>query len=78
MFRIAWTKWRGYALVAAGWLDLVVESWLKPHDYNALIPVVRAAGGTIGDWSGGEDFSEGRLVAAATRQLYEQAVEALL
>ena len=67
----------GYALVAAGWLDLVVESGLKPHDYNALIPVVRAAGGTIGDWSGGEDFSEGRLVAAATRDLYEQAVEAL-
>ena len=35
----------GYARLAAGSLDLVIESGLKPHDYNALIPVVRAAGG---------------------------------
>jgi len=67
----------GYALVAAGQLDLVAESGLKPHDYNALIPVVRAAGGAIGDWKGGEDFSQGRVIAAATRELYEQAVETL-
>ncbi len=41
-------------------LDLVVESGLKPYDYNALIPVVRAAGGTIGDWRGSDDFGRGR------------------
>ena len=67
----------GYALVAAGKLDLVVESGLKPHDYHALIPVVRAAGGTIGDWAGGEDFSAGAVIAAATRELYEAAVKAI-
>jgi histidinol phosphatase-like enzyme (inositol monophosphatase family) len=65
----------GYALVAAGRLDLVVESGLKPHDYHALIPVVRAAGGTIGNWAGDEDFSEGKVIAAASRALYEEAVE---
>jgi histidinol phosphatase-like enzyme (inositol monophosphatase family) len=67
----------GYARVAAGSLDLVIESGLKPHDYNALIPVVRAAGGAIGDWEGGGDFSAGRVVAAATPELYFAAVEAL-
>ena len=67
----------GYALVAAGRLDLVIESGLKPHDYHALIPVVRAAGGMIGDWDGGDDFSAGAVIAAATRPLYEQAVEAM-
>jgi myo-inositol-1(or 4)-monophosphatase len=67
----------GYARLAAGSLDLVVESGLKPHDYNALVPVVRAAGGTIGDWEGGEDFSRGRVIAAAGRALYEEAVEAV-
>ncbi len=66
-----------YARLAAGTLDLVVEAGLKPHDYHALSPVVRAAGGTIGDWSGGDDFSEGRIVAAATRALYDEAVAAL-
>jgi len=63
-----------YARLAAGTLDLIVECGLKPHDYNALIPVIRAAGGVIGDWSGGEDFSAGTVIAAATRELYEEAV----
>ena len=67
----------GYARLAAGSLDLVVESGLKPYDYNALIPVVRAAGGAIGDWRGGQDFTPGRIIAAATQALYEEAVELL-
>jgi myo-inositol-1(or 4)-monophosphatase len=67
----------GYARLAAGSLDLVIETGLKPHDYNALIPVVRSAGGAIGDWEGGEDFSAGHIVAAATPELYEAAVELL-
>jgi histidinol phosphatase-like enzyme (inositol monophosphatase family) len=67
----------GYARVAAGSLDLVLEAGLKPHDYNALIPVVRAAGGAIGDWRGGDDFTQGQVIAAATPDLYAAAVEAM-
>jgi histidinol phosphatase-like enzyme (inositol monophosphatase family) len=64
----------GYARLAAGTIDLVIESLLKPHDYNALIPVVRAAGGVLGDWRGGEDFAAGKVIAAATPELFDQAV----
>jgi myo-inositol-1(or 4)-monophosphatase len=63
-----------YARLAAGTIDLVIESRLKPHDYNALIPVVRGAGGVIGDWRGGEDFSDGKVIAAATPELFDEAV----
>lgn len=66
-----------YARVATGDIDLVVENGLKPHDYDALVAVVRGAGGHIGDWSGGDDFLPGRVVAAASRQLYEAAIELL-
>jgi histidinol phosphatase-like enzyme (inositol monophosphatase family) len=66
-----------YARLAAGSLDLVVESGLKPHDYNALIPVIAGAGGHIGDWNGGDDFAAGQVVAAASRQLYNEAVALL-
>lgn len=66
-----------YARLAAGSIDLIVESGLKPYDYNALIPVVRGSGGVIGDWSGGSDFSGGRVVAAATQELFEQTIEGL-
>ena len=67
----------GYARLAGGGLDLVIESGLKPHDYHALMPVIRAAGGHVGDWRGGDDFTGGRLIAAATRELYEAAAELL-
>jgi len=66
-----------YARLAGGSIDLVIESGLKPHDYNALIPVIIGSGGHIGDWSGGQDFPAGKIVAAATRQLYEEAVRLL-
>jgi myo-inositol-1(or 4)-monophosphatase len=66
-----------YARLAAGSIDLVVETGLKPHDYNALIPVVRGSGGAIGNWSGGDDFTAGQIVAAATPDLFEEAVELL-
>ena len=64
-----------YARLAAGSLDLVVECGLKPHDYNAAVPLVRAAGGHFGNWAGGADLSGGAVVAAATRELYDAAVE---
>ena len=66
-----------YARLAAGSLDLVVECGLKGHDYNALIPVVRAAGGVFGDWNGGADFAIGNVIAAATAELYQAAVEVM-
>lgn len=66
-----------YARIAAGSIDLVIESGLKPYDYNAHIPVIRAAGGHIGDWRGGNDFAAGNVIAAASRELYDAAVELL-
>lgn len=66
-----------YARLAAGSIDLVAESGLKPHDYNALIPVVRAAGGVIGNWRGEDDFRDGQVLAAATEELFEEAVRVL-
>ena len=66
-----------YARVATGDIDLVIENGLKPHDYDALVAVVRGAGGHLGDWAGGEDFASGRVVAAASQELYEAAIGAL-
>ncbi|HEX8364035.1 MAG TPA: inositol monophosphatase family protein [Allosphingosinicella sp.] len=63
-----------YGRLAAGSLDLVVECCLKPHDYQALVPVVEAAGGVIGNWAGGADLSAGQIIAAATPALFETAV----
>ena len=63
-----------YARLAAGGLDLVVESGLKPHDYNALVPLVVAAGGAIGDWRGESDLGTGKIIAASTPELFQEAL----
>ena len=66
-----------YARVATADIDLVIESGLKPHDYDALVAVVHGAGGHIGNWTGGDDLSGGSVVAAASRPLYDAATELL-
>lgn len=66
-----------YARIATGDLDLVIESGLKRHDLDALVAVVRGAGGAIGDWNGGQDWDRGRIVAASTAKLYSDAVALL-
>jgi myo-inositol-1(or 4)-monophosphatase len=67
----------GYARLAAGAIDLVAESGLKPHDWQALVPVIRGAGGMVGNWRGDADLSEGQILAAATRDLFDEAVAIL-
>jgi len=68
-----------YAMLATGYIDLIVEEGLKPHDFLALIPVVRSAGGVITDWSGQDitDKSDGRVIASATEALHQKALKIL-
>ena len=42
----------GYCLLAAGFVDLVVEAGLKPYDIVALIPIIERAGGRVTTWDG--------------------------
>ena len=67
----------GYGLLAAGGVDLVIESGLAPYDWHALIPVIKGAGGVVTNWSGDGEYSDGALVAAATPQLHTAAIATL-
>lgn len=67
----------GYALMALGGIDLVVESGLQPWDVAALVPVIRGAGGVVTDWNGKDHVQTGQVLAAATPQLHEEALERL-
>ena len=67
----------GYAALALGGIDLVIESSLKPWDVAALIPVVSGAGGVITNWRGEPCHEGGRVVAAGNRALHAAALEVL-
>ena len=60
-----------YCMLAAGHIDLVIETELKPHDVAALIPIIPGAGGIITTWDGGPAAAGGRIVAAGDRRVHE-------
>jgi myo-inositol-1(or 4)-monophosphatase len=69
----------GYAQLAGGTIDLVVETGLQPYDYLGPAGLIEAAGGVVSDWEGRPLGlrSDGRVVAAATRELHRQALDLL-
>ncbi len=66
-----------YCMLAAGFIDLIVESGLKPYDIVALMPIIEAAGGIVTTWDGNSAHLGGRIVAAGDRQLHASTLKLL-
>jgi len=66
-----------YAVLAAGFIDLVIESGLETYDVQALIPVIEGAGGIVTTWTGDDAQHGGRVLAAGCRRLHDAAREIL-
>lgn len=69
----------GYAQLANGWLDVVLERDLAPWDWAALVPVVEGAGGRMTDWQGRDLVlgAVGEVVAAGDPALHARCVALL-
>lgn len=67
----------GYALLARGLVDMIVEADLEPYDIVPLVPVVEAAGGVITDWQGKPPLGGGAVAASANVKLHEQLLALL-
>ncbi len=66
-----------YSLLAAGRIDMVVESNLKPCDILPLVPILESAGAVITGWDGKRLPQGGRVVAAASKDLHAAALAIL-
>jgi myo-inositol-1(or 4)-monophosphatase len=66
-----------YCVLAAGQVDLVIETELKPHDVLPLIPIIEGAGGIITTWENGPAYQGGRVVAAGDKRVHAQAMALL-
>jgi myo-inositol-1(or 4)-monophosphatase len=66
-----------YCMLAAGHVDLVIETELKSHDVAALIPIISGAGGIVTTWNGNAAESGGRIVAAGDRRVHAAALALL-
>ena len=67
----------GYALVAAGHIDLVIEAGLNLYDIAAPMAVVQAAGGVFTDWQGNPVRDGGQVIAAGNAELHAAALQLL-
>lgn len=67
----------GYALVAAGQVDLVIEAGLQAYDVQAPIAVIEAAGGIVTDWQGQPCAEGGQVIAAANASIHAEALALL-
>ena len=59
-----------YALLAAGWMDVVIESSLTIFDVQPLLPIVEEAGGIITDWQGEAVREGGQVLACGDKALH--------
>ena len=66
-----------YCMLAAGQIDLIIETEIKPHDVIALMPIIAGAGGIITTWEGGPAQHGGRIVAAGDKRVHAAAMELL-
>ena len=67
----------GYALLALGQVDLVIEAGLARYDIAAPLAVVEAAGGIVTDWQGGSAAAGGQVIAAANPEIHAEAMAVL-
>ncbi len=66
-----------YALLAMGYIDLIVEAGLKAWDVAALEPVIVNAGGVVSDWKGDALGQGGNIIAAGDARVHADAVKML-
>jgi myo-inositol-1(or 4)-monophosphatase len=67
----------GYCLLAAGFVDVVIECGLKPYDIVALIPIIERAGGRVTTWDGKSPAEGGDIVASGDPRLHEAVLRAI-
>jgi histidinol phosphatase-like enzyme (inositol monophosphatase family) len=66
-----------YCMVAAGHIDGVIESGLKPFDIAALIPILTGAGGGVCAWDGGDASQGGRVLAFGSEKVRDETLALL-
>jgi len=66
-----------YSMLAAGLIDVIVETEIKPYDIVAIIPIVAGAGGVITTWENGPAQGGGRVIVAGDKRVHQAALEIL-
>ncbi len=79
--RARMTRYHGdcylFALLAMGFVDLIIEAGFRRWDIAALIPLVEGAGGIITAWDGGDCRDGSTILACGDARVHSQAMALL-
>lgn len=70
-YRVGWSDAYGYALVATGRIEIMLDPIMAPWDAGPLPVILREAGGYFGDWAGNETIYGGEGLATTQQLLPE-------
>jgi len=65
----------GYAMCAAGTLDLVIEKDLELWDVTAAVAILEGAEGIVSSWNKEEPASDRSIIAAANIETYDYFID---
>jgi fructose-1,6-bisphosphatase/inositol monophosphatase family enzyme len=66
-----------FAMVAAGQMEIAIDTGLQAYDIAALVPIIAGAGGCVTTWAGGSPLGGGDIVASAGPALHESVLTML-
>ena len=66
-----------YSHFAEGKLDVVIQCGNKIWDIHPLIPIIRAAGGTVTTWKNDEAIKAGNIICSANKTLHKKMLKIL-
>jgi myo-inositol-1(or 4)-monophosphatase len=66
-----------FALLALGFIDLIIEANFHRWDIAALMPLVEGAGGIVTSWDGGDCRDGSTILAAGDRRMHAAAMNLL-
>ena len=66
-----------FAMVAAGQMEIAIDTGLQTYDIAALVPIITGAGGCVTSWSGGSPLGGGDIIASAGPALHAVVLEML-
>jgi myo-inositol-1(or 4)-monophosphatase len=66
-----------YCMLAAGFVDVIIEASLQPYDVQALIPIIEGAGGVMTGWDGSDAQQGGAIIACGDKALHAELIKQL-
>jgi histidinol phosphatase-like enzyme (inositol monophosphatase family) len=67
-----------YCQLAAGQIDVIVESGLKPFDVMPLITIIERAGGRVTNWQGESAAMGGQILASGDAKIHDLILKKFL